>query len=567
MDRWEAAAPWVRRGLFAAFLVLLVLGGPPPVHVLPDLSVSHPSWALDLVGRLGVALVSGWVVWTLLGGFSWAGLSQRSVFPWIVLAVALAARFGVAVGSIAEIELQFASGTLLRHSTTWPLWQLAYQPWVRDHHSATFLINSLLGSFAVLPLYRFVHARTGDEAAAITTSMLAAVSPTLVRFSPSDGPYALMTFCWYAGLALLSQPVPQARATLGGLGLLAIAGTVRMEGVLYLVASLLLLDPREVRRRLRETPAACALGLSLMVGAVATQMTLLLPYHMAAGAAGSVLRESLWSRLGALLLEAVWPAHTPSIWVVLIVVGALAGVTGRWRLGLMAVVAAMLVQFPVARSRELPLAWHRLPPTAAMQVMAAGVGLSVLIRPLASGGWPALLLATAVAAGSMGRSFAELRHEHLYNTEYRLARGLGAPGGVVQRDCTVLVAARPGTVENWGDSDLHRIEQVLPGAEVVRCGAEAPEACAEALADDRCDLFIRLGWCFLHVDGVPPACRAATDDASVREHCQTAACAAVEAAGGWETLGESWARPNETFPLHNAYPERVPIGVYRREGQ
>lgn len=567
MDRWEAAGPWVRRGLFAAFLVALVLGGPPPVQVRPDLPVSRPSWALDGVGWLGVVTVSGWVVWALLGGFSWAGLSRRSVFPWLVLAVALAARFGVAVGSIAEIELQFASGTLLRHSTTWPLWQLAYQPWVPDHHQATFLINGLLGSLAVLPLYRFVLARTGDEAAAITTSMLAAVSPTLVRFSPSDGPYALMTFCWYAGLALLSQPVPQARATLGGLGLLAIAGTVRMEGVLYLGASLLLLDPREVWRRLRTTPAVCAFGLSLMVGAVAVQMTLLLPYHLSAGAAGSVLTEPLLSRLGALLLEAVWPAHTPSMWAVLIVVGAVAGLTGRWRLGLMAVVAAMLVQFPVARSRELPLAWHRLPSTAAMQVMAAGVGLALLIRPLAKGGWPALLLAAAVAAGSMGRSFAELRHEHLYNVEYRLARGLAAPGGVVQTDCTVLVPAVPGSGDVWGDSDLHRIEQVLPGAEVVRCHADAPEACAEALADDRCDLFIQLGWCFLHPDGVPPACRAATDEASIRAACTVPACASVQAAGGWVTLGETWADPTETFPLFNAYPTSVPIGVYRREGR
>ena len=413
------------------------------------------------LASLGIWIVVGALWLGATGSFGY-GSPQRS--DWVALVpflLALAVRELFTLHSVEEIELAFATGPTVKHSVVYALVQLIYAPLVDDAHAFTMRLNGVLGAFATLPLYLFVRHRVGSRAAGVSCALFFAVHPIVARFAPTDAPYSLMLATWFSGLALLSARSVEPRGLLGGAVLLGIAATTRIEGLVIVAASMLLLDLRPIWARARADPLLAVFGTLLAASLVAVQMFAQLHHFWG--------MPTSPHPISSMVAEAVWlGSYSSASFERLVWFGAAIGILRRFRLGLLAFLATLLVVAPVAPSSDWIPALHRLVPTCAVQTIVAGMGayaLAAWLPHAANRLWLATAPGVALALGLLLQTHGALSAPHPFTAAYDIIRAHLAPRGVPLAHCT-LMAFNPAV-----DSlDLHDVAQVVPQLRTLDCG-------------------------------------------------------------------------------------------------
>lgn len=452
---------------------------------------------LPFVGVLSVAAV----VWLTITGFFGYGDARRS--DWVGLipfVIALAIRELWALHSVQEIEVQFERGPIGRHSVVYPLLQMFFTPLVRDPHRFTMHMNGVLGALACLSLYLFVRQRLASRRAGFLCALFLATHPLVARFSPTDGPYALILASWFSGLALLSAPRVDGWGLLGGALLVGMAATARMEGSLFLIASLLMLDQRALIAAARRHRGFAVAGFVAVYLQVAVQMVVLLPNYITEVRKDPTIVPVPLHWLYESMLTA--EPYNSDVLPILIAIAAVAGLLPRLRLGLTATLAMVLVMLPIAGSWMYGSALHKMIPTYALQALAAGVGAYTFAAWLSeSNRWSWLPVIPGVAAAFfiLVQGRAELTKPYLFTEEYDLVRSRLVPGGIPETECSLFTL----NVDFVGDIDMHDFRQVARGVDVLDCRRED---CLGALARGGCFYYVRSAACYYHVDGVPPEC-------------------------------------------------------------
>ena len=490
------------------------------------------------------------LLWLTVAGFFGYDSARRS--DWVGLVpfiVALGVRELFTLHSIQEIEIQFAQGPLDKHSVVYPLLQMFFAPLVSDPHAFTMHMNGVLGAVACLSMYLFVRQRLESRTAGVLCALFLATHPLVARFSPTDGPYSLLLAAWFSGLALLSTPGLGARALFGGVMLLGIAATVRIEGVVFLVASLLMLDPRVLiggirRHRLVATSALLAVA---VLGAV--QMYFVLRFNR-----GNVPALPTFGAAVGLV------AANGRIFAALVAIGALSGFVIRRWFGLFAFVAMLVVIAPVVDSTQ-SIALHRLVPAFALQAMVAGIGAYALTAWVS---WARRWRWLATVPGALAAVFVLVQHRteltkpYVFTEEYELVRRHLAPGGVPARHCTLATC----DTSLVGDADIHDFAQVVPGVKVLAChGAD----CLTELSSDECVYYVRSVACYFHPAGVPLGCASAGIGAEGEGlGCLSERSASFERSVELEPVEVRTLDVLGTFAASRRnYPQRAQIGLFR----
>ncbi|MBI3781965.1 MAG: hypothetical protein HY270_01050 [Deltaproteobacteria bacterium] len=501
------------------------------------------------------------------GQFTFATWNRTDWVALLPFALALLVRERLVLHSIQEIEIQFAGGPVGRHSVVYPLFQLFYSRLVHNPQSFTFHINALLGALAVLPLYLFVRQRTESLAAAWVTGLLFAVHPMVARFAPTDSPYSFIFFTWFSGLALLSASTADARSTLGGTLLLGLAASARMDGSFYLAAALLMLGPGIILTRLRRTPAAALSGALAILLLIGVQMYFLLDFHRQ-GMHTDVPPLERWHEMWrATFVHGSW-GQAP--WAGLVLLGIVAGVRRRWRLGAGAFGGMLLLLlttpftisplFIMPSSEGAPNAWHRMAPSAALQCIVTGIGAVVLTWPLTNGRrrrrWMIVLPGGAAALGVLVAYRSTLSESFVFNDEYALLRNHLVDDRNASSDCDLFVMTRVDK-----DADIRDFCRVLPSTHVLDC---AVDNCVEQLGKRRCQYYLRSVSCFFHAGGASQECKQAGSQDDVLHSCLVPECAALESAAEMSGVEERFLNAWTSFP-HEAwnYPERIPVGLFQ----
>jgi hypothetical protein len=529
---------------------------------------------LPLVGFLWLC-VSGWFTWGSACRSDWVALP-----PFLL---ALVVREAFTLHSLQEIVIYFARGPVGRHSIVYPLLQMFFVPLVSDSQAFVFHMNGVLGALATLPLYLFVRQRTGSRTAGFLSALFLATHPVVARFSPTDGPYSMLLVCWFSGLALLSAPAMDGRALFGGAVLLGIAATCRMEGALYLVASLFLLDVRAIVGGARRHPGSAALSLLAVALLGAVHMYFLLPFHLG----GPTPMTSLIPPLEPLRKNAIFPAsYNDRLFMALVLIGGVAGlVSRRQRLGLYAYVAMLIVLSPVADSGFWILAMHRMVPTCALQTICAGIGAWWLAAWLPSRrglAWAAAVPGALVACYGLVLHRQELTERYVFNEEYDLVRSHLGPGGnppsgppnvIVQSEPSRSGSAKlPPTTGHCSlltcnqvagqDVDIHDFGHVVPGMTIVDC---LRNDCVATVAGGGCFYYVRSAGCYFHSAGIPPSCAGDQAAAPVDpQRCLTAPIATFEQSVLLQPIEMRRIDLLRTFGERSQnYPKQVLVGLFK----
>jgi hypothetical protein len=506
--------------------------------------------AFKLVTAFGMLWVGGFL-WLAASGFpSNAGIERRDWIAGLPFVVALIVREAFTLHSVQEIEIQFALGPTGRHSVVYPLLQLLYSPFVADPHSFTMHLNGVLGAVACLPLYLFVRRGCDSPAAGFACAMFFAAHPLVARFAPTDGPYSLLLLTWFAGLALLSTPHLGARALRTGITLLGIAATLRIEGMVYLVAGLLMLEWRPLYAALRQHPLTAAEAILTVAALAAVQMYFVLGFNLV----------NMPSVPGAEAWLALTCSSLPG-YAALGLVAAMSGlVNGSW-LGLRALGALALIMLPVIHSCH-PIALHRFAPVAALQALIAGLGvwtIATVLPKLRQSLTPTLALSTLLALGILYSHRDQLSRPYVFTQQYELVRRHLAPRGVIRDDCTLMTFNSVA----WGDTDLHDFAQVVPGMPVLDCRAAD---CIGDLARDGCFYYVRSSGCYFHDEGVPAHCLDPVPT-EIPTLCLNPTCATFEATAALTPVETFSVDLVDTFPeFARQYPARAPVGLFRVSG-
>ena len=502
-----------------------------------------PDETAIFLGVVGIAAF----LWLVLSGCFGYGSARRS--DWVALipfCVALVVREAFTVHSIQELEIQFVQGPVDKHSVVYPLLQMFFVPLVRDPQAFMMHINGVLGALACLPMYLFVRRRLESRAAGFLCALFLATNPLVARFSPTDGPYALLLAAWFAGLALLSAREINAGSIFGGGVLLGVAATVRIEGFVLLLASFLMLDLRMVMDGVRRHRIVAVSTLLAIAALVAVQIYFVLRYNR--GNFPPMTFDSVTWLL----------AYNGRIFAALVVIGAGAGIVTRRWLGLFALIAMLVVIAPVGHSMHVA-ALHRLVPACALQAMIAGIGaysLMVWAPRTGAWGWLATVPGTLVAFSLLAQHWNDLTRPYVFTEEYDLVRGHLAPGGVPPQHCT-LIAFKPES-----DIDIHDFGQVVPGMRVLDC---ATSGCLAELSVGGCFYYVRSVTCYFHPAGVPPACAVA----GITERGDHLGCM-NERSASFERSVELEPVEVRTIDIWNTfaeasrnYPQRAEIGLFR----
>jgi hypothetical protein len=540
------------------------------VALLPyqsPLSGPYNNWLhANSVVLLGVLPLIAFL-WLTVSGFFGYGSPERS--DWIALVpflVGFVASEAFTLHSIEEIELHFYNGFLPdKNSIVHPLFQMFIGQFATDPYAFMTHVNGLMGALATLPLFLFVRHRTGSRLAGFVTAFYFALQPVVMRFAPTDSPYALIFLTWFSGLALLSTREIGARQLFAGATLLAIAATCRMEGPLYLVASVLLLDLRTLIRSLREHQLAAALAAGSVGALVGVHWWYCMPLH----STGSVVtlnprllpmdylswdtfRESLFG-----------PVRSDPLFRVLIGFGAVAGVVNRrLRIGLGAALGSLVVVIPMTQSSDSGiLTLHRLVPVCGLQAITAGVGafwITSLILHRLRNNWitvaPAVIAALYIFVVHRG----ELGVRYAFNEEFDILRQQLAPNGAPNPQCSLL------SFPSRMDSGLHWAGQVVPGMRVLNCW---DDDCLKEARRGGCMYYFRPVTCYLRRAAVSAVCQARGITAD-GDHlpCIEYECAELEKALEFSVVEERTVYPHRVWgvgEMATRFPAEARIGLYR----
>jgi hypothetical protein len=512
--------------------------------------------AVTLATLFGVMSLTGFL-WLIVSGFFGYGSARRG--DWIGLVpffVALTVREIFTLHSVQEIEIQFAQGPIGRHSLVYPLFQMFFVPIVGDTQSFTMHMNGILGALACLGLYLFIRQRLPSRAAGFLCALFLATDPLVARFAPTDGPYALLLAAWFSGLALLSADALDARSMVGGATLLGIAATTRIEGVVLVLASLLMLDAKKLVAAARRNPLATGLSVLIIAALGAVQMYFLLPFHLGNGPWIVVGFDSFRRNLFWLT------THDDYIFAMLTVVGAISGLVSRWRLGLLAYFAMVVVLLPVANSTYNVVALHRLTAARAVQTIVVGIGAYSLMMWLpwpSRWRWVAVVPGALAALGILVHHRSDLNTPYVFNEEYELVRRHFGRAGVRATNCTLMTF---NSVVGAGDIDIHDFGQVVPGVKVIDCRRTD---CAAAAGTDGCFYYVRSAACYYSDAGIAPGCEATGVSATRgRFACMDGLSAAFEQAVDLQPIEVRTIDILQTFADYRQnYPQKAEVGLFR----
>jgi len=477
---------------------------------------------------------------------NWVGL--------VPFLIALVVREIFTLHSVQEIEIQFAQGPVGRHSVVYPLLQMLFTPMVRDPHRFVMHMNGVLGAVACLAMYFFIRQRLASRTAGFLCALFLACDPLVARFSPTDGPYAFLLAAWFSGLALLSTPDLDGRPLFAGAVLIGIAATARIEGIVILAASLLLLDVRRLLGAARRHRIVAVATFLVVYGLGALQMSFLFPADP--GSLSGWVPPPRW-----LFYDAVWPvSYRDHVFLALVWIGAAAGLLSHFRLGLLGYLAMVVVLAPVAQSAESAVTLHRMIPACAVQAMVAGIGaysLAAGIRWMGGGRWLAALPGIVAAAYVLVEHRGDLTTPYVFNEEYALVRNHLAPNGVAATDCTLLTF----NANYVGDIDLHDFGQVVPRVRIVDCRRTD---CVAALPDVGCLYYVRSVASYYQAGHVPQRCIAAGGSTvEDRLACMDDGTASFERAVELQPVELKVVGIADTFRDPEHSPETAQIGLFR----
>jgi len=505
--------------------------------------------ARNVLVVLGIASLSGFFWLALCGSFTFGSARRADWVGLVPFVVALGVRAGLTLHSLQDFDSGFAQGPIGRHSIVYPLLQMFFGPLVADPQTFTMRMNGVLGAFACLALYLFVRQRVESRAAGFLCALFFAVHPLIARFAPTDGPYSLLFATWFSGLALLSAEPLMPRALLGGAIFLGIAATTRMEGLVYLVASLLMLDPSALAAAVRRNKMLAAFSVLLIASLGAVQMYFLLPDQAGNGPTGGIVRPE------SFLSGVVWPtSYNHPLFTILVVIGAAAGVLRRSRLGLLAYVAMLVVVTTVANSTYSADALHRLAPACALQCVVAGMGAYALMGWAARRRheWVVVVPGTAVACFVLLQRQGDLTRPYVFTAEYdmvhaHLARAAG-------QDCTLMTLN-----ENAGcDVDIHDFRAVVPNVRVVDCRRTD---CLAEVAKGGCLYYVRSSAAYVHEGDVPIQCAASREEPVA---CMNEVAAAFEKSVELQPIEVRTIDLGDTFRERRMhFPAEAQLGLFR----
>ena len=261
------------------------------------------------------------------------------------------------------------------------------------------------------------------------------------------------------------------------------------------------------------------------------------------------------------MYEAVWlGAYSTRTFEWLVWFGAIVGVVPRFRLGLCAFLATLVVVAPIAPSSGWIPALHRLVPTCAVQTIVAGMGAYALGTRLAGTSTRRTMVAAPAAGLALWllfQTYGELSEPHPFTVEYDIVRAHLAPRGVPVAGCSLLA---------WNPAidtlDLHDIAQVVPQIPTFDCSRVD---CLAQLRSGGCVFYFRTTTAYLSPGGVPPDCTPAiatspTDSAA----CLSAAAARLESAMEMTPVETRVVRLADKIPIDPLpYPPSVRIGLFR----
>jgi hypothetical protein len=260
------------------------------------------------------------------------------------------------------------------------------------------------------------------------------------------------------------------------------------------------------------------------------------------------------------------------IFVRLVWLGALAGlVNKRSRVGLGAALGTLIVVWPMSMTTTGGFTvLHRFVPTCALQVIAAGVGVSWVTSWLPARlhhHWAAAIPGLALALFLFAQHRHEVRDPNAVTDEFWMLRNNLAPGGVVNRQCVLLSLGRSM------DTDIHDFGQVLPGMPILRC---EQEDCVGIVSRGGCFYYVRNLNCFFREAQTPPECLArGRTPAGDLFACMDPVCVRLEKALELSPVEERTVDLYAVFhdlPGRPQWPRNVDIGLYkvlgvRRESQ
>ena len=453
----------------------------------PAQGMEIDTWSI-LVGAGTIPLMS--FLWlAVTGAFGYGSANRADWWALLPFLLALAVREGYARHGVEGDVLHFNVRTVYdSHSIVYTFYLMFIHPLARDPFQIQMHTNGVLGAVAALPLYLFIRQRTGSRAAGTLVATFYAVHPILVQMAPTDSPYSLCFATWFMGLALSSTTEVGAKQLVGAAGLLGIAATCRPEGGLFLAASLVMLDLRPLLRAVRVHRGAAALGVAIVVGLLAAEIRFIFAGHIGGGqlpvddtTVAEVLKAGLWST----------DFNDPLI-VVLAIAGGVAGlVDRRLRVGLAALVGALIVVWPFGGTTYGGyIVLHRLSATCALQVISAGIGATWIASwlPATLRERPVALVPGAAAALYLLVAHRSEIHDQMgLSDEFWMLRNHLAPNGVVDTECKLVWVGR-----NM-DTDIHNFEDVVPGMEGIRC---QERDCLAEIAKGGCFYYMRGLNCF-----------------------------------------------------------------------
>jgi hypothetical protein len=251
--------------------------------------------------------------------------------------------------------------------------------------------------------------------------------------------------------------------------------------------------------------------------------------------------------------------YNDPLFVLLVFVGIVVGsVYGRLRLALCAVIAALVVVWPVSTPTLGYWTVHRLVPACAMQVIAVGVGASWLREALPFGlgrRWGALAPAVGLALLLAARTQDEVRGHNAITDEFWLLRSHLAPNGVVEPECTLLAFGRQM------DSDFHDFRQIVPGTHWVRC---ENQDCAQTRIDSECVYYLRSLNCYNAEKATGRCLDQGSQPEGDRSSCLDPRCARLEGSLALSVVEERTTDLHAAF-RNDVWPHFVDIGLYRVE--
>ncbi len=523
------------------------------------LSLLHPaSMGLEAHAALGPAVAVLWAAWALLLGTGATGLwrmGQRGALrqPQVLAVLGLVGfavvlRFGLP-DPTPEMRwrLVFAYRPGLygltdieKYGLGFPLLVRTVVAFVGADLRVPYVLNALLGGFAVVPMVGLVRALGASRSAALWSGFVLAVTPMLVWYAHTDGPFAADAVFTLTALWGVAAYARTGRALWLAVAAAAFVSTaqMRVESVLTGAAAvaLALVLPAFSWRRPAPWVAAGAALLALL-----PHLGLVLP-----GALGTVdMRAGSTSDATWQDLVASWIAFEPTVQSIVLIVlaplGLLAPGLSRpvklWSVVVFLVFASLSpdieptqTAFSVIRYQIrslLPWAWM------------AGLGLDLVVQRMGRGAG-----ALAVAGCLLGLSLATT--SSMLGREHEVFR---SGFGLVPSPCTMVSYLSQGDVALSPPTHL----SVLTGADHRWRDLD------DKLPATGCVVYWRSSGCTGHYqDGVEDP------------HGLHPACAEFEATWRLEPLYAAQVEPDPVGPMGipNRFPGvPIPVGFYRVVGR